>query len=656
MKRGKHILILLTASVMLPLCAAIEFAQGVLCKETVGDIEWSFVAGDNRAVVGSSQILVSAINPATEGRVVVPSTLGGYPVVGIDPYAFSGCEKLTSVTIPNGVTNIGTYAWLQCHALEHVSLPKTVQNFGTAVFKSCVSLKECVLPDAATTVGRDLFWRCTSITNIHFPANVTFIGWMTCYQCASLRSVDLPPNIVEIDGSAFNGCSNLVIDRLPDSLEVIGPSCFAKCEKMPCLTLPKSLRHIENGAFGGCPLFTELKIDPVNPNFAVEGGILYNRDKTQIEYVLENIVISSLPDTLTEIPASAFARRTIDLDKIPDSVRTIGASAFVNCVGTKRMSLPRGLESVGKQAFYGTGGLLADEIVLDEVGTIDEETFRGCTGIKSLVLNKKGVSIGMNAFYGCTGLESVTLPSGVSVGIRAFINCTSMTKLHIPEDFAAVESTAFDGCTGFGGPIVSNGMLVGLPARHIDEFIVPEGVTRLAAYALADYPITNLVLSTTLTNIDRTAVIEMSSLRELQVPGNLTCLKEDLFGDSRNLKTIVILDGGVRYRLPLAEFASIAQPLEDTFKMRRDGICSKYWQEYVQGTDPLNPRDVFTVRIVMDSGEPVVTWSPDLSGSADNRRVYRLLGKMLLDDEEWTPVAECETDRFRFFRVSVMMP
>lgn len=656
MKYGKNIMILLSAVVVLPLCAAVEFAQGVSGKETVDGIEWSFVVGGGHAVVGSSQILVSAIDPATEGDIVVPSTLGGYPVVGIDPYAFSGCEKLTSVTIPNGVTNIGTYAWLQCYALEHVNLPKTVQSFGTAVFKSCVSLKECVLPDATTTIGRDLFWGCTSITDIHFPASVTFIGWMTCYSCTSLQSVDLPPNIVEIDGSVFNGCSNLVIDRLPDSLEVIGPSCFAKCKKMPCLTLPKSLRHIENGAFGGCPLFTELKVDAANTNFAVEAGILYNRDKTRIEYVLENIVISSLPDTLTEIPADAFIRRTIALDKIPDSVRIIGAAAFANCVGIKRMSLPRGLESVGKLAFYETGNLLADEIILDEVGTIDDETFRGCTGIKSLVLNKKGVSIGMNAFYGCTGLESVTLPSGVSVGIRAFINCSSMSELYIPEDFASIESSAFDGCTGFGGPIVSNGMLVGLPARHIDEFTVPEGVTRIAAHALADYPITNLVLSTTLTNIDRTSVIELSGLRELQVPGNLTCLKDDLFGDSHKLETIVILDGDSRYRLPLAEFASIAQPLEDTMKMRPDGTYSKYWQEYVQGTDPSDPRDIFTVSIGMDSGEPVVTWSPDMRYSTDNRRVYQLLGKVSLNDEEWTPVADGEADKFSFFCVSVKMP
>ena len=38
----------------------------------------------------------------------------------IGPFAFSGCSGLTSVTIPNSVTNIGDYAFSDCSELLDV--------------------------------------------------------------------------------------------------------------------------------------------------------------------------------------------------------------------------------------------------------------------------------------------------------------------------------------------------------------------------------------------------------------------------------------------------------------------------------------------------------------------------------------------------------
>lgn len=50
----------------------------------------------------------------------LPSTLGGLPVVAIGDYAFSSCDSLKSVTIPNSVTAIGYNAFEVCNTLTDV--------------------------------------------------------------------------------------------------------------------------------------------------------------------------------------------------------------------------------------------------------------------------------------------------------------------------------------------------------------------------------------------------------------------------------------------------------------------------------------------------------------------------------------------------------
>ena len=51
------------------------------------------------------------------GALVIPSTVEGYPVTGIEESAFSSCSKLTGVTIPQSITSIGEQAFYGCTSL-----------------------------------------------------------------------------------------------------------------------------------------------------------------------------------------------------------------------------------------------------------------------------------------------------------------------------------------------------------------------------------------------------------------------------------------------------------------------------------------------------------------------------------------------------------
>ncbi len=48
---------------------------------------------------------------------------------------FLGCENLTSVTIPNSVTNIGDYAFWGCDSLTSITIPNSIISIGANAFE-----------------------------------------------------------------------------------------------------------------------------------------------------------------------------------------------------------------------------------------------------------------------------------------------------------------------------------------------------------------------------------------------------------------------------------------------------------------------------------------------------------------------------------------
>ena len=53
-------------------------------------------------------------------------------------YKYYGCSSLTSVNIPEEVTNIGREAFANCSSLTSVNIPEEVTSIGTEAFKNCI--------------------------------------------------------------------------------------------------------------------------------------------------------------------------------------------------------------------------------------------------------------------------------------------------------------------------------------------------------------------------------------------------------------------------------------------------------------------------------------------------------------------------------------
>ncbi len=195
--------------------------------------------------------------------------------------------------------------------------------------------------------------------------------------------------------------------------------------------LPEGLISIEEAAFANCTALEKLNV-PYTVN-------------TLGRWILENTKVTSftIPQGVTEIPASCFYGSAITTINIPPSVKTIGNWAFQNAKLTE-VVIPSSVTSIGKWAFGCENGNPALQSVIIEanITEIPECCFYLQTKLTSISLPEGITSIGDDAFNQCK-ITSLTLPASLkTIGARAFSN-NGITQLTIPDKVETIENDAF---------------------------------------------------------------------------------------------------------------------------------------------------------------------------------------------------------------------
>ena len=140
--------------------------------------------------------------------------------------AFRLCNSLTSINIPNSVTNIGDEAFYGCRSLTNIKIPNCVTNIEDNVFAYCRSLSNIIIPDCVINIGEGAFRNCNSLISIKIPVCVTNIGNSAFYGCSSLTSINIPNSVTDIGNGAFEGCKNLPSKIKSDIIKRFGEKVF----------------------------------------------------------------------------------------------------------------------------------------------------------------------------------------------------------------------------------------------------------------------------------------------------------------------------------------------------------------------------------------------------------------------------------------------
>ena len=142
------------------------------------------------------------------------------PVITIESNAFYNCTGLTSVTIPNSVTNIGNSAFYGCTGLTSMTIPNSVTSIGGNAFTKCTGLPSITIPNSVTSIEIGTFINCSSLNSVTIGKRVTNIGNGAFYGCGSLTSVTnyaATPQI--INSNVFEG-----VDKSSCTLYVLNES------------------------------------------------------------------------------------------------------------------------------------------------------------------------------------------------------------------------------------------------------------------------------------------------------------------------------------------------------------------------------------------------------------------------------------------------
>ncbi len=467
--------------------------------------------------VGFSSITITKYT-GSESNLTIPGTIEGYPVTQINERAFSGCNTLTEVEIPDTVTWIGNGAFSYCTALEKINMPDSVTELGYMVFSYCTALKDIRLSKRLEKVDYSAFSNCTSLAEIEIPKNMRISQpSMSIFDnCSSLQTVKFEEGITKINANLLCNCNGLRTIEIPDTVTEIGYQAFKDCVNLSKVTLPKGLEKMGSGAFMGCSSLTSIELPKSLVDVVGSGSA-----NTAVFKGCSSLRSVSFEEGTDKILDCLFAGCDgLETITIPETVTEIGDYAFMDCTSLKEIKIPGSVEKIGRYAFNGCV-LFTSVEVPENVKKIDAGCFGNCTALSSAVIHAKDATLSNAVFEGCTALSSVTLPSELTeIGGTVFKGCKSLKQIALPQTLEKIYVRAFEG----------SGM------THI-EF--PENVEYLGPSVFLDCTdLSSVLLSYKLENIWNGCFSGCSSLTEISIPYYVSSIDSEAFKGCTSLQTV----------------------------------------------------------------------------------------------------------------------
>lgn len=152
----------------------------------------------------------------SDSNIVIPS--GVKKIACAFEETFAESSRITSIIVPEGVTEICAGAFMSCVSLKDISLPSTLEKLGDNAFWGCVSLESVVLPDGITNIEADTFWGCTALKDVTIPASVGMVGYRafvsdTVYKSELGKTVGVP-----LTGITIHGAAGTVAERIAENM------------------------------------------------------------------------------------------------------------------------------------------------------------------------------------------------------------------------------------------------------------------------------------------------------------------------------------------------------------------------------------------------------------------------------------------------------
>ena len=251
----------------------------------------------------------------TDTVVVIPSKINGVTVTTIGTDAFLGLN-ITSVTIPDSVTEIGSNAFAGCTNLTSVNYigdwsKLTIQSGNPAV-EDAVNAQLfdfAFTPDNTAVIVTKYKGTAADVTipSRYKGKPVTVIDPVAFYNNSAVTSVTIPDSVTAIPDYAFGFCSQLTNISIPNSVTFIGFSAFNSCTSLKSITLPVSVTSIGSYAFDGCPSLMTVTYSGSKKQW--DDNITKGSNNDVLE---NNLICAKLEATFNPDNGESISTQTID--------------------------------------------------------------------------------------------------------------------------------------------------------------------------------------------------------------------------------------------------------------------------------------------------------------------------------------------------------
>ena len=480
-------------------------------------------------------------------------------------YCFSGCTKISSLSLPSSVTQIGQYCFNDCIALESLQLSSSLIRLPSFFISGCKQLKSIIIPSSVETLGESCFGN-SFLESLTIPNTVTYVNGKFLDKNPNIKRIVYNANTASIPTyyennqriqvGCFNECLALESIEIKSPVKILPAYCFKECIALKSLLVPDGLISIGECCFVDCYALTDFSIPETVRSI---GGACF--------YYCKSLKSIDIPYGVTELPSSDvyyygwdngskngsylggggcfWGCESLESVTIPSSVVSMGYASFSGCSSLKTITLPPTITALDRKFFSNCKSLLSVSIP-SSITVLGDNCFERCESLKDISIPSSITTIGANCFVGCKSLQDVIIPSTITeLKECTFSACSSLISISIPSSVSTIGDGCFSDCSS------------------LESFIIPSSVTKIggACFALCK-SLKRIEIPETITELnegwysfwwDLNGQREMSvwmtsggffqgcsSLTEIELPSSIIKVGNGCFSNCSNLSKLTI--------------------------------------------------------------------------------------------------------------------
>lgn len=240
----------------------------------------------------------------TSEHVLIPDTIDGLPVTALGHRAFYE-KTVTTVVVPDSVTEIGAACFSGDNYLVSLKLPDGLKRLPPASLESCMRLYDFDLPQSLEKIYSSVFEFNYYLTHLTLPSSLTEIEQLNFIGLYGLQSLTLAEDnaafkldetnglLMTADGTRLLHCFSDISPAeeiiLPEGVKIVDPFAFHYDYDVKRIVLPEGVETIGAMAFAMCPNLTEIVIPASVTDIGVMDGL---EGRTGIISYKRNVIVT----------------------------------------------------------------------------------------------------------------------------------------------------------------------------------------------------------------------------------------------------------------------------------------------------------------------------------------------------------------------------